>query len=95
MKGVGSPFTRMWMPPETTNSDPISAMKLTYPRGVLQDADVANHGDQAEPDGNLRTVMFPPMLVDERHCRDGEREDHQRIRIHAARRTPHAAVRSH
>ena len=28
--GVASPFTRMWMPPLTTKSEPMSAMKLTY-----------------------------------------------------------------
>jgi hypothetical protein len=28
--GVASPLTRMLMPPEITNRDPTSAMKLTY-----------------------------------------------------------------
>ncbi len=28
--GVASPFTLMWMPPETTNNEPIRQMKEKY-----------------------------------------------------------------
>ena len=34
--GVASPFTLIWMPPETTNSEPIKTMKLAYSVAVDQ-----------------------------------------------------------
>jgi hypothetical protein len=33
--GVDLPFILIWMPPETTKSEPISAIKLMYSNAVL------------------------------------------------------------
>ena len=69
---VASPLTLMWMPPETTKSEPITAMKLTYScamqntRAGVQSEQIVGRGDRTEAEGDFGIMFQPPPARQQR-----------------------------
>ena len=82
--GVDSPLTPMWMPPETTYSEPTNAMKLTYscavcPRlRVSRNMKIVAQCDHAEAERDLGVMPQPPPGREHRPGGNRAEQQHER-----------------